>query len=81
MYIHRERRREREKGKESGTFRRQRNFENSKFNETKSVGRVFLVKYFYICIRFWMYEILLRQLKLVSTICICCHQNKTFKQI
>ena len=83
MHIHREKEREgeREREKESGRVRQGSSKELWTFqvNETNSGGRVFLIKYVYICIRFLMYEILLWQLKLVSTICIFCHQNNTFK--
>ena len=61
---------EREIEKESGRVAHSssRNFENSKF--MRYSGRLFLVKYSYICIRFLKYEVLFWQLKLVSTICI-----------
>ena len=73
---------QREREKESGRVGQSSSKELWKFrkNETNSGGRLFLVKYIYICNRFLMYEILLWQLRLVSTICIFCHQNQTFKQ-
>ena len=67
----------REREKESGTVRQSSSKEPWKFqvNEINSGGRVFLVKYIYISNRLWMYEILLWQLKPVSTICTFCHQS------
>ena len=62
---------ERERQKESERFGQSSSKGIWKFqvNET-NYARVFLVKYIYIYFRFLMYEILLRQLKLVSTIFI-----------
>ena len=63
MHIQRdrEREREREREKESGRIGQNSSKEFWKFqvNETNSDGKVFLVKYFYICMRFLMYETLL----------------------
>ena len=75
--------RKRERKKESGWVGHSSSKELWKFqvNETNSCGTIFLVKYIYICIRFSMYEILLLQLKLFSTVCAFCHENKTFKQL
>ena len=71
--------RKRERDKQSGRVRQSSSKKPWKFqvNETNSGGRVFLVKYIYICNRLLMYEILLWQLKPVSAICIFCHQSKT----
>ena len=57
----RERAREKEREKESGRVWHRLSEELWKFqvNETNPGGRVFLVKYNYICIRFLIYEILL----------------------
>ena len=75
--------RKRERKKESDWVGHGSSKELWKFqvNETNSCGTIFLVKYIYVCIRFSMYEILLLQLKLFSTVCAFCHENKTFKQI
>ena len=54
-----------------------------KFQVNKTnFGIVFVVKYIYICINFYIYEILLGQLTVVCTFFFCfCHQNKSFKRL
>ena len=53
-----------------------------KFQVNKTnFGSVYVVKYIYICINFWIYEILLRQLKFVSTFFIFTIKIKLWKII
>ena len=65
--------------KESGRVH-ERNYEN--FKLIRQILVVYLWQNIFIwCIRFWIYEILLGQLKLASTFFYFCHQNKTFKKL
>ena len=72
IYRKTEREKERKRKKESEKVGQSSSKKLWKFqvNEKSSGGRVFLVKYIYIYIRFLTYEISLWKLKLVSTICI-----------
>ena len=64
--------------KESGRVNK-KNYENSKL--IKQILAVYLSQNIFTwCIKFWICEILMEQLKLVSTFYFC-HQNKTFKRL